>query len=233
MRIKGVIFDLFHTLTARESEWSDLPCTSHVLGIDRRRWDELLMVHSRWRLAGEERDPLRILSALAREADPTIADDTIRRALDVRVRRFRDSLARIPAENIDALQRLRSAGVRLGLVSNADAMEMSAWADSPLAPLFDAVVFSCDVGCVKPEREIYEHCLRRLELPAADCLFVGDGGSNELTGARNAGLRAVFISGVMSELWPERVAERLAACDHHIERLPEIVPLVVSPSSAV
>jgi hypothetical protein len=107
MAIRGVIFDLFHTLTGPESEWSDLPWTSDVLGIDRRCWDELLTARSRWRLTGEEQDPYRILSTLAREVDPTISEDRIRDALRVRIQRFRDSLIRVPSENVHALRRLK------------------------------------------------------------------------------------------------------------------------------
>jgi putative hydrolase of the HAD superfamily len=224
--IRGVAFDLFHTLTGRESEWSDLPWTSDVLGIDRARWDELLITHSRWRLAGEEKDPYRILSRLAREADPTISDDRVREAVRLRLQRFRDSLMRVPQENVDALERLRSAGLRLAVISNADAMEVAAWNDCPLAGLFDAEVFSCMVGCAKPERAIYEKCLQALGLAAGECLFVGDGGSNELEGAREIGMPTVFISGVIAELWPERIQQRLSSCDHHIERIPQVLTLL-------
>ena len=80
MKPKAIIFDLFHTLTGLESEWSDLPFTYAMLGVDRRAWNDLITTGSRWRLAGEERDPYRILSRLAREIDPTIADETIRKA---------------------------------------------------------------------------------------------------------------------------------------------------------
>ena len=107
MPIKGVIFDLFHTLTGRESEWLDLSWTSDVLGIDRRRWDELLTERSRWRLTGEERDPYTIVRTLAREADATIPDARIREATRVRIQRFRESLLRVPAENIEALATMR------------------------------------------------------------------------------------------------------------------------------
>jgi putative hydrolase of the HAD superfamily len=102
-------------------------------------------------------------------------------------------------------------------------MEVAAWGDCPLAGLFDAEVFSCMVGCVKPERKIYDDCLRRLGLSAEECLFVGDGGSNELAGARDAGMSTVFVSGVIAELWPERVQQRLSLCDHHVEQVPEVL----------
>jgi putative hydrolase of the HAD superfamily len=222
---KGVIFDLFHTLTARESA-SPFPFTSDVLGIDRGLWDELLMERSRWRLAGEERDPYVIIRTLARQADPAIPDERIREAVRVRSARFRHTLAGVPRENVETLERLRAAGLRLGLVSNADVMEVAGWPESPLSGCFDAEVFSCMSGCVKPEREIFQRCLDALELAAADCVFVGDGGSDELTAARALGMHTVFVSGVMAELWPDRVEARLGACDRHIHTIPELLQVL-------
>jgi len=224
--MRGVIFDLFHTLTGVESERSHLPWTCDVLGVDRRQWDDLLFEGSRWRLAGEETDPYVILSTLARHADRSIPDHRIAEALALRIERFRDALVKVPAENIETVRRLREAGFRLGLISNADAIEAAAWAQSPLAGCFDVEVFSCHVGAVKPEPAIYEHCLTALDLKGDECLFVGDGGSNELVGAKQMGMTTVFVSGVVRELWPNRVAERLAVCDFHIERVPEVLGLV-------
>ena len=43
----------------------------------------------------------------------------------------------------------------------------------------------------KPDACIYEEASKRLGMDMAECLFVGDGGSNELTGAVNAGMEAV------------------------------------------
>src|SRR5579872_1090648 len=172
MKIRGVIFDLFHALTGLESEWSDLPWTSDVLGIEREIWDEALRARSRWRLVGDERDPYTILRTLAHGIDPTIADARIREALKCRIQRFKGALIRIPEENIRTLQRLRLEGLRLGLISNADAMEVAAWTESPLAGLFDAEIFSCAAGCVKPEPEIFYQCLKQMGLTPRECLYV-------------------------------------------------------------
>jgi putative hydrolase of the HAD superfamily len=60
-------------------------------------------------------------------------------------------------------------------------------------------------------------------LSPGECVFVGDGGSDELRGAKAAGLRTVFMSGAVEELWPERVAPRRALADHHIRSIPEIL----------
>jgi len=226
MHIRGVIFDLFHTLTARESEWTDLPSTAAALGVDRRTWSELLTARSRWRLVGAQRDPYLIVRMLAHEIDPTIPDTRIREATNIRIERFRRSLLRIPAENLDTLRRLRAHGFQLGLISNADTMEVAAWPDSPLAGAFDVEVFSCTAGCVKPEPDIYYRCLESLGLDPRQCLFVGDGGSNELAGAKEIGLSTVFVSGVIAELWPETVSQRILTADHHIATVPELIELL-------
>jgi putative hydrolase of the HAD superfamily len=223
--VRGVLFDLFHTLTGVESE-SDLPPTCAVLGIERRVWDEQLVLRSRWRLCGEERDPERIIRTLVNEIDPSIPDEVVRRAVDHRVRRFRQTLERVPAKNVEALKRLRAAGFRLGLVSNADAMEVAAWLDTPLAGLFDAEVFSCHAGCAKPDPEIFQRCLDALGLPASECVFAGDGGSNELEAARALGMKTIFVSGVLEDLWPDRVPARRALADHHVTWAYEVPALL-------
>jgi len=229
--IRGVIFDLFHTLTGLESEWSEFPPTSKMLGIDRRLWDEIDAKNGRRRLSGEQRDPFLILREMAHHADPAIPDDRIRAATENRVKRFRHALQRIPEANIATLRHLRAAGLRLGLISNADAIEVASWQESPLAGLFDFEVFSCDVGLVKPELAIYRVCLDGLALSPGECLYVGDGGSNELVGAKDVGLRTVLMSGVIAELWPERIPERIGIADHHIKALPEILSLIRNRSA--
>jgi len=226
LQIKAVIFDLFHTLTGLESEWSDLPFTCDALGVDRRTWDKVITRGSGARLTGEVRDPFVIVRDLAHQVDPTLSDERIRAATDIRVQRFVDCLQRIPAENAAMLHELRQAGYRLGLISNADAMEVASWADCRLAGLFDVEVFSCDAGCAKPDPAIFLHCLDRLGLQAGECLFAGDGGSSELIGARDVGLGTILVSGVIAELWPERIPQRIATADHHVAWVTEIPALL-------
>jgi len=224
--VRGVIFDLFHTLTARESEWSRHPATYEMLGVDRHAWDRVLLESSRWRLVGEERDAYTIFRRLVDLVDARIPDDHVREVLVRRTERFRECFENIPAANIETLRRLREAGFRLALLSNADVLDIAAYAGSALSGLFDVEIFSCDAGCAKPEPEIFHACLQALGLAAAECVFIGDGGSDELQGARAVGLRTVFASGVIEELWPERIAARRAVADHHVRWIPEVLPLL-------
>ena len=56
-------------------------------------------------------------------------------------------------------------------------------------------MFSCEVGFVKPERQIYDHLLLKLAVPASQVLFVDDVGDN-VEGARAAGLRAAVFESI-------------------------------------
>lgn len=224
--VRGVIFDLFHTLTGRESEWSSMPHTCDLLGVERRAWDRVLVETSRWRVVGEERDPLTIFRRLVHQVVPSMPDERVREVLAHRTQRFRECFDNIPAANVAMLRRLRKAGLKLALLSNADVLDVAAYPGSALAGLFDVEVFSCDAGCAKPDAEIYHACLQALGLGASDCVFVGDGGSDELAGAKAVGLRTVFVSGVIAELWPERIAPRRAAADHHVEHAWEVERIV-------
>ncbi len=219
IRFRGVIFDLFHTLTAQRAHWSSYPATSVLLGVDRRDWTHVLFNESRWRLAGEERDPAAIVSRLADAVGVELTPEKLARAVEVRTRRFQDAILGIPDENLEVFDRLRSAGLSVGLVSNADAMEAAAWPGSPASSRMDAAVFSCDVGHVKPEPGIYLECLERLGLPAADCLYVGDGSSDELRGAKALGMTPVLMSGIIAELWPEVVEERRGVAKHEVSSI--------------
>jgi len=61
--------------------------------------------------------------------------------------------------------------------------------------LFDACVFSCEVGVNKPDAAIYALCARRLGVPAGECLFVDDSAEN-VRGAQEAGMAAIRFESV-------------------------------------
>ena len=77
--------------------------------------------------------------------------------------------------------------VRLGLLSNAGPSLREGI--SPLLPLFDDVVISAEVGCRKPDPEIYQLALGRLGVEAEETLFIDDFAHN-VAAARKLGIRA-------------------------------------------
>jgi putative hydrolase of the HAD superfamily len=91
------------------------------------------------------------------------------------------------------LHALREEGLRIGVVSDCTHELPEIWNQLPLAPLVDAVVFSITVGERKPHASMYRSVCDRLGVDAPEAIYLGDGGSNELTGARHVGMSAVRL----------------------------------------
>jgi putative hydrolase of the HAD superfamily len=219
---RAIIFDLFHTLLSLEQSAPGWTPTHQLLGLSREEWNEALFRNTRGRLLGTIRDPEAIVADIAHRIDPSIPPERIRAAAAQRAARFAVAFRNVPEATLQVLRALKDQGKRLCLCSNADAMESAGWSDSPLAPLFDAAVFSCNEGCLKPEPQIYDLCLRRLGVAPAEALYVGDGGSRELEGARAAGLTTIMVLEHIRALWPELIPDRLPHADFVIEHLAEL-----------
>ena len=99
---------------------------------------------------------------------------------------------------VDAVGRLRAAGLPLALVSNNVRPMERAGALGELLALFDVVVESSVEGIRKPEPEIYRRALARLAeavgrpVAPADCAYLDDLGIN-LKPARALGMHTVKV----------------------------------------
>lgn len=94
---------------------------------------------------------------------------------------------------VSTLRALRAMDVRVGLISNTTAESPRVVKESELAPLLDAVLFSCSEKVMKPDSRIYRRAAQLLGVPSAECLFVGDGSDDELSGADAAGMTPVLL----------------------------------------
>ncbi|TCO64891.1 HAD family hydrolase [Actinocrispum wychmicini] len=90
---------------------------------------------------------------------------------------------------VDLLGDLHAAGARLALLSNAPSSFGRAAESQPWTRYFEHLLFSGDLGFVKPEAEIWAALLERLNARAADCVFYDDRRHN-VDGAVAAGLTA-------------------------------------------
>jgi putative hydrolase of the HAD superfamily len=99
----------------------------------------------------------------------------------------------VPAEVVPALARLRAAGLRLIVVSNANGRLRAAFARIGLTAHVDDVIDSFEVGCEKPDPAIFRLALARTATPPERALHVGDLYHVDVVGARRAGVRAVLL----------------------------------------
>jgi putative hydrolase of the HAD superfamily len=92
---------------------------------------------------------------------------------------------------IELMASLRREGYRMALLTNNVREWEQRWrAMVPIDEIFEVVVDSAFVGMRKPDAEIYELCMARLGVTAAECLFVDDREDN-CAGAEAVGMRAV------------------------------------------
>lgn len=191
---KVVFFDLFSTLVSLNDHNRHIAKASQYLGIDEKEWNRVSMSQYHDRGIGLVNKPFEIVSDIARTIDPELSDEAIEGAVAVRIHRFHHCVTHPEREVVEVLKQLKSAGLRLGLISNADVIDIMGWPESPLCKLFESVTFSCEVGVAKPDRRIYELAMAKMKVTAKDCVFVGDGGSDELAGAKALGMSTVLTT---------------------------------------
>src|SRR3954469_16683826 len=117
---KAVLFDLFHTLTCvpPPALVGERPI-SEILGVSSRDWQSLYYdTDVLGRCLGHVQDGIEAMRRVAHHLDPSIDETRIIAAVESRRRRFEKALVDIESEMLDALDRLRDAGIRTALVSD-------------------------------------------------------------------------------------------------------------------
>jgi putative hydrolase of the HAD superfamily len=128
-------------------------------------------------------------------------------------------------EVVATLERLRTAGLKLGLVSNAAYLPrlMRAQLDHlGLAGYFDTLTWSSAIGWRKPERRIYQQALESLQVTPEQALFVGDRVREDVRGPKALGMRAALLREWRKEEDPASEA------DYTLDRLGQLWPLVAT-----
>ena len=95
---------------------------------------------------------------------------------------------------LDALSRLRNAGVATALVTNGGAAGQRAKIERyDLGPLFDHILIEGEFGVGKPDRRVFEHVLERLGVEPRDAWMVGDKLDFDIATPKLLGMHTVWI----------------------------------------
>lgn len=109
---------------------------------------------------------------------------------------------------VEALERLKSSGLKLAIVSNADGRVEADAKRYGLAPYFDVIIDSDVVGVAKPDPRIFHIALERLGVAPEETLYTGDIYSIDMVGARAAGVEAKLIDQLDRYHWVEHAKIR-------------------------
>ncbi|MDR7071498.1 HAD family hydrolase [Fictibacillus barbaricus] len=202
--IKAIFFDLYETLI---TEWKDevkkAVYSTNDLGLDpkvfKQEWDSRRAM----RMDGTFPDHQSVLRDILSVYGKKIDNKVIEEVHQERVRAKAVPFQEMHPEVIELLKQLKTLNIKLGLISNCAPEEIMSWNTCKLPNYFDTVIFSYEAKCAKPSPQIYHIACEKLGVTPQESIFVGDGGSDELYGARDAGIQAFqaawFLPSHMSE----------------------------------
>lgn len=138
------------------------------------------------------------LSNIGIDAPPN--DSRIKAALNIFFKDFIDGLElRMGARRL-ILQALKTG--KVGLISNFTYAPViyNSLKKVRINEFFNSIVVSDEIGFRKPSPEIFQTTLKRLQVKAEEAIYVGDSPNEDIWGAKQAGLKTIFVSSQFNSL---------------------------------
>ncbi|WP_159441936.1 HAD family hydrolase [Clostridium sp. Marseille-P2415] len=227
--VKALFFDLFFTLINPEYSADN---EYDILNITQSEWEKYAEEDSLYeeRALGIIKTEQAIIENLTAKTPFSLTEVQKQEILIRRENRMKNAMRKIDEEILETLNKIKNKGIYMGLISNADIIDCKYWKDSPLSKFFDLAVFSCNVGMMKPDIKIYQYAMEKMNVMPADSMFVGDGGSNELNGAKLAGMRTVFTE-FLEKKPQEKRTLLLRDADYRIDRFSQLTECIKKEQS--
>jgi HAD superfamily hydrolase (TIGR01549 family) len=140
---------------------------------------------------------------------------------------------RVFEEVMPALARLREAGVKRAVISNADDDVTQLCTRLAFAHEMEAIITSALVGYEKPDPRTFHAALDHpaIATPAADALHVGDQPRSDAVGALGVGMRAALID--RYDRYHDAALGAIAPAAFRTRSLLALVDVVVRHNAAV
>ena len=121
------------------------------------------------------------------------ATDLVREIVEVYMELKADTVQPFPGA-LETLDNLGRRGIRLGLISNGNALEQRAKVRrAGLEPRFESILIGGEFGVAKPDPRVFRHTLDELAIGPEDAWMVGDNLTNDIGGAQSVGIYGVWV----------------------------------------
>ncbi len=120
------------------------------------------------------------------------------------------------------LEQLRAMGLKLGILTNGEhSCQILKIEMLGLADYVDQIVISGDVGAQKPDVKPFSVMSERLGLKPNELLYVGDNPLNDIEGSRNAGYIPVWVKTIGNWCF-----EEIKHCEYEVDTVAEVPELI-------
>ena len=218
--IKAVIFDMCETLvTLYRSPGYFGKQMAADLGLEEAKFREI------WDATEHDRSiGLRSLESVITEImkkNGIYSEAMLQQIVSKRTNAKVEAFMHLHEEIFPMLIELKHRNVKIGLISNCFSEEVFTIRQSSLYPYFDACMLSYEQGIMKPDKDIFIRCMKKLNVNPEECLYVGDGGSSELEAATQAGMKALQATWYLrdDEGYVSKRNERFAGLDKPMDIL--------------
>ncbi len=211
---KAVIFDYVgtlvncrnYTIEASKQKLYNTLVTEGFIVSERNFLDAYNLSHEKYRKVRYEElrevtNAVWVAEALCYLGFEVKADDArVKAALNVFFQDFIDTLEL--REDARKLVRQAREHCKVALISNFTYAPViyKSLRKVGLSGFFNVIVVSEEVGWRKPSPQIFEHTLNKLQIQARDAVYIGDNPNEDIKGAKQAGLKTVFVPSQFNSL---------------------------------
>jgi putative hydrolase of the HAD superfamily len=204
--IRHILFDLGGTLMRARGDWAAVferadqaladKLLEHHIKLDTKIFRARLHEYYKQRDKDfQETSYHFVLRELLKELGyAEVAESILRSALDA-LFEITQSNWILEDDTLDILQQLKIQNYKLGIFSNAgDDKDVQTLVENfGIRPRFDFVLTSAACYYRKPHARAFEIALAQWSIPPEDAVMVGDSLEADIFGARNLGMRAIWI----------------------------------------
>lgn len=212
------LHELFHTLELDR----DIPDFHEFHNIYKVKNAELWKLYGNGKLTKEDLRSLRFevtLSAFGLN-DTSLAHELSAGYIELSPRQ-----TQLHKGALETLERLKKEGYRMHIITNGfKEVQYIKLENSGLAPYFEVVVCSEEIGKNKPSPDIFNYSLNKAAAKANNSVMIGDDPEVDVVGAINAGLKGVLFDPEGKHRTPE-TAYKIT----ELSEIPELLPWVFKP----
>jgi len=93
----------------------------------------------------------------------------------------------------EIIKKLKSKNLKLGIISNIPNPDWDLLGKQGLKKYFDVILYSYELGIIKPDFTIFELMLSKLNLKGDEAIMVGNSLESDIKGAENAGIKGILL----------------------------------------